>query len=132
MSAKKFQLTAMREAIAAGDEHKVRLLLAAGVSPIIDDTDGQTFLADAIVHGHLNLMKLFVNEGADVREPGLLAHALEPGEGRAPSQDIALYLIACMPLPKADLDAALPVAQRLGLDEVAETLIEYGAKPASA
>jgi ankyrin repeat protein len=129
MPATPFQLNAMREAIAVGDEKKVCLLLAAGVSPLDGDAEGLPFLLDAIQHRHLNIVKLLVAEGADVRQRGLMAHTLKPRGEHGPSREIAMFLASGQPLPQSEMDAGLRMAQSAGFEDVASMLISYGAMP---
>ena len=127
MTVSPIRLKAMREAIADGDEKKVRLLMKAGVDVAGTDEKGWPFIECAVINRHMHLVKLLEAEGADMLTPGLICQAIESRGGHGPSRELALYILNGYDLSKEELDGALLSAAGNGDLIVAQALIDRGA-----
>lgn len=107
-----------------GHEEIVKLLLAKGANPNINDTFYKMSMLAAVADkGYVSIVKALIDAGA----PGV-GDALEAAAERG-SVDMTTMLLATGKLTPADLTTALTAAERSKKTEVAELLTKAGAKP---
>ena len=61
--------TALNEAVIFGQVERIKALLAAGASMIVQDCTGSTAVSEAAYHNKVEAMKLMLDSGADVNIP---------------------------------------------------------------
>jgi ankyrin repeat protein len=121
------------DAVTDGDLESAAALLAKGAAPDAGDYVTGYALPIAVGKNHLGLVKLLVEQGADVDIAGEngktpLAKAIKQG-----NLDIAAYLLGQGALPNQGLSSTdtppLMLAIQTGRPEMVELLLNHGANP---
>nr|XP_011459217.1 PREDICTED: potassium channel AKT1 [Fragaria vesca subsp. vesca] len=122
--------TAMHIAASIGSKHCVTLLLEYGGDPNIKDCEENVPLWEAIIGKHESLIKLLLENGAEISAGGVGHYACTAVEQNSLEllKDIVQYG-GDVTLPKSDGTTALHTAISDGNAEIVNFLLEQGADP---
>ncbi|KAL6215152.1 hypothetical protein ACLB2K_014583 [Fragaria x ananassa] len=122
--------TAMHIAASIGSKHCVTLLLEYGGDPNIKDCEENVPLWEAIIGKHESLIKLLLENGAEISAGGVGHYACTAVEQNSLEllKDIVRYG-GDVTLPKSDGTAALHTAISNGNADIVNFLVEQGADP---